>query len=425
MLFLTLLVLRALSGAEAKAYQFTCPAYPRLFPGMELHGIPTIVDGKRRLVIKRGATEVPEGAFYARGESLFITLNDTSGDTDFVYETNCSSCSFRFGICPGKYRFLGSIASMTMPTDYSNFTVWGAYASTGGVIRVTPPVSLIPRVPDPTMAPTFADPPTIAPTKISAQRYAIAFDVTLNGISAAVALRNLDLLSDTICIYMDYNPERCKVIAAASLTEASISSLGTKVWSVMSGVVNSALPLHWRRGLTDSAAVTILVDLFMYPEWQSPAIFQISTFITDTSAFGYASILRSNSALSALTSTSVVLARKVNNTDTSLYEHSCALDDSLTLYWSLDTATPSKYVRGMLEISGKKWIAGGVILSEVRTMVHDPNNIVFTYNAETDRVGIVIKTFSIAIASINSVCGFDYTVAHIRDYQLSRYWDGG
>ena len=236
------------------------------------------------------------------------------------------------------------------------------------------------------MAPTFADPPTISPTKISAQRYAIAFDVTFDGISAAVALRNSDLLSDSICNYMEYDTERCKVIAVSSPNEGSRTTLGAKLWSVMSGVVDSALPLRWRRELADSAAVTILVDLFMYPEWQSPAIHQISKYINDASAFGYVAKLRLSSALGTLTSTSVALARKVNNTDTSLFQHSCSLDDSLNLYWSLDTASPSRYVRGMLEISGKKWISGGVVLSDVRTMVHDPNNIVFVYNAETDRV---------------------------------------
>lgn len=395
-MLLFVLLIGQLIGADGKAYLFTCPAYPRLESGVAIHGVPVIEDALRQLVVRRGGTSLSTGDLYEPGELLLITLNDTSGDADIIFETNCSTCTFKFGICPGKYRFIGRVASVNMPTDFSNFTVWGAYAVSDGVVRIAPPIHLRPRVPDPTMAPTFANPPTISPTQISAARHSILIDVRYDGMSKSAVINNSDAISDAICSHMDYRGERCKLIAALN-DQSGDTVVPASLWSTVSDILDGAIRKRFRfirptRELTPNAKSigTIIVDGFMYPEWQQPAIRSISEYINTAGSGGYTEALRALVGMGDLIGTTVLRARIVNNTDSALFAHSCSIDESLALFWALDTARPARFVRGLLQIGGTHWVAGGVVGDDVRAMVTDPNNVVFLFNAETDRVSILL-----------------------------------
>jgi hypothetical protein len=112
------------------------------------------------------------------------------------------------------------------------------------VVRLTPPLLLKPVVPDPTIAPSYAFPPSVAPTKISAARYAVEFEIEYNDISPADAIANSDLLANTICEYMNYENTRCKVIkisapaAASGPSPSAYRASLARVWQYMGAAVS-------------------------------------------------------------------------------------------------------------------------------------------------------------------------------------------
>ena len=81
----------------------------------------------------------------------------------------------------------------------------------------------------------------------------------------------------------------------------------------------------------------------------------------------------------------------------------------------------------MLQLSGSKWVAGGVVLDAVRTMVvPEKNNIVFTYNAETDRVGGYISvdvdaTIATLTATLTSTLLLMYAMASNIKHTILMY----
>jgi hypothetical protein len=126
---LLLLLALLITSAEGKAVEFKCPQYPRLAAGVSVHGMPMEIDGSRSIRVYRDGQVLHHGDLYFVGESLLVTINDTSGVPDVVLEANCSTCSFRFGICPSKYRFTGSIGSLTMPVDYTPIEIQVQYCA--------------------------------------------------------------------------------------------------------------------------------------------------------------------------------------------------------------------------------------------------------------------------------------------------------
>jgi hypothetical protein len=399
---------------DSHAVDFTCPNYPELVPGIAVHGLPAISDGARTLLVKRQAQILQSGDTYQSGEILTVSLNDTSGFTEAVYELN-GAAFFRFGICTQKRRYLGITGILQMPTDYSPVFLWGGWATEEGVLHLTSNFSLVPSIPDPTVQPTFGIPPTVAPTRISSARYSVLLEVALQGISGQGAADDAAVLSKAMCDGADLSEERCSIIRigdASSLSTVSpLSSSSSSSASLSSSVWASLFGRSLRgRALTSlHTYVTFLIDSITYPEEQSPVISNLVSYVRNISQHGFRATVRSlsNSALSVSNST-VTNTVVVSNTDMSYFDFSCDLGQSeAKLYWSKDPATDPRYIRAAIVVPGRVWVAGGFVQSSVQTMVDRPNNVVFALDAKTDRVRSFIHS-SILPACLQAHCHYHY-----------------
>ena len=380
------------SSVDSHAVDFICPNYPELIPGIAVHGLPAVSDGSRTLLVKRQTEVLQSGDTYQSGEILTVSLNDTSGFTEAVYELN-GAAFFRFGICTQKRRFLGLTGILQLPTDYSPVYLWGAWATDEGQLHITSNFTLVPSIPNPTVQPTFGIPPTVAPTRISSARYSVSLSVSLQGISEQEAADNAAVLSKAMCKGAELDEERCSITRIGESSDQltvspSLSSYLTSspldMWPSLFG--------HSLRGraisVLPTATVTFLIDSITYPEEQSPVLSKLVSFVRNNTLFGFRGFVRSFSGSSVVLSNSTVMHTDiVSNTDTSYFEYSCQLGQSeAKLYWSIDPASNPRYIRAAIVVPGRKWVAGGFVKSSVQTMVDEPRNVVFVLDAKTDTV---------------------------------------
>lgn len=122
----------------------------------------------RNTIVKRGSTTLTTNSQYTSGESLSVTISDTTPSDGIVLEN--TGATFTSGTCSGK-RYVGTSATIVMPTS-GTVTIWSAWATCNCQVKITPIITLTPSTtptPQPTSIPTripSANPtfPTISPT---------------------------------------------------------------------------------------------------------------------------------------------------------------------------------------------------------------------------------------------------------------------
>ena len=222
--------------------------------------------------------------------------------------------------------------------------------------------------------------PTAMPTEIG-QVYSVQYDINLAGITANQAQSNIPTLSGILCDYINADPADCQVIG--------LEDTGRRLSVIDRSLVLSTIRNTLRRKLDLSSygtLMTVVANAYLSENAASQGTADLTSFVNDITATGYAAAVNNETDLSVSSS---VMSDVVDILpgDTSTYDYSCVIQESYTLYWSVDIQSSPTYVRGMLQISDESsWISGGTVLDGSKTMVASPNHYVFLYDSNTASV---------------------------------------
>eukprot|EP00607_Mallomonas_marina_P010870 CAMPEP_0182421162 /NCGR_PEP_ID=MMETSP1167-20130531/6414_1 /TAXON_ID=2988 /ORGANISM="Mallomonas Sp, Strain CCMP3275" /LENGTH=349 /DNA_ID=CAMNT_0024598013 /DNA_START=130 /DNA_END=1176 /DNA_ORIENTATION=+ len=120
-----------------------------------------VLDNSVSVVVKRGDTTLSSSDTYVAGESLTVTFSLPSGFGEYVLET--SNGQFTGGSCSNK-RIISTSATIIMPTDYSQVSIWAAYASGRTNAKISSTFVISAETKTPTALPTVAPSTSLTPT---------------------------------------------------------------------------------------------------------------------------------------------------------------------------------------------------------------------------------------------------------------------